>query len=96
MVSLLNLDVGCGNRKLGDINVDIDKKYRPDVVCDIHYLPFKENVFERVYCYHVLEHYGIKPEKAISELLRVSKKWVEIQVPHWLSKPFLYSLPFTA
>ncbi|MEM3828413.1 MAG: methyltransferase domain-containing protein [Conexivisphaerales archaeon] len=92
----MNLDVGCGNRKLGDINVDIDKKYRPDVVCDIHYLPFKENVFERVYCYHVLEHYGIKPEKAISELLRVSKKWVEIQVPHWLSKPFLYSLPFTA
>lgn len=81
----LELDVGCGKRRLGDVNVDINREVRPDVVCDIHYLPFKDAQFEVVYCFHVLEHKGVRPEKAIRELRRVSKKIVEIQVPHWLS-----------
>jgi len=81
----LKLDVGCGNRKLGDINVDIDKHVKPDIVCDIHHLPFKDKIFSTVFNYHTLEHKGVKPVKAIKELLRVSKGTVEIQVPHWLS-----------
>jgi ubiquinone/menaquinone biosynthesis C-methylase UbiE len=86
VVSIFALDVGCGRRRLGDINVDIDRKVKPDIICDAHFLPFPDSTFDRVYCYHVLEHKGVKPEKVVAELLRVSRKWVEIQVPHWLSK----------
>jgi ubiquinone/menaquinone biosynthesis C-methylase UbiE len=85
MASVLSLDVGCGNRKMGDVNVDIRREVKPDVVCDIHHLPFKDDQFSHVYCYHVLEHKGINPAKALKELLRVSNGIVEIQVPHWLS-----------
>jgi ubiquinone/menaquinone biosynthesis C-methylase UbiE len=67
------------------INVDIDKSCKPDVVCDIHFLPFKDNQFSYVYCYHVLEHKGVNPIKAIKELKRVCNNIIEIQVPHWLS-----------
>jgi len=82
---MLTLDVGCGKRKIGDINVDIDKKVKPDIICDIHHLPFKNSQFDIVFSYHVLEHKGVKPEKAIKELLRISNGIVEIQVPHLLS-----------
>ena len=81
----LTLDVGCGNKKLGAINVDIDRTCKPDVICDIHHLPFRNELFSIVFCHHVLEHKGVIPEKAIKELLRVSRDRVEIQVPHWLS-----------
>jgi hypothetical protein len=33
---MLSLDVGCGRRRLGDINVDIDRKVKPDIICDAH------------------------------------------------------------
>jgi len=81
----LILDVGCGNRKAGDVNIDINRQCRPDVVCDIHFLPFIDSAFNHVLCYHVLEHRGVKPRKALKELKRVSSGFVEIQVPHWLS-----------
>jgi predicted SAM-dependent methyltransferase len=81
----MNLDVGCGERKRGDINVDIKEEVKPDIVCDIHFLPFKNKQFDTVYCYHVLEHKGVNPIKAIKELQRVCKGRLEIQVPHWLS-----------
>lgn len=80
----LTLDVGCGRRKLGDINVDLRRATKPDVICDIHHLPFPDKIFRTVYCYHVLEHETVKPQKAIKELQRVATGMVEIQVPHWL------------
>ena len=83
---MTELDVGCGTRKMGDINVDIDRKVKPDIICDIHHLPFRNNQFCKVYCYHVLEHETVNPEKAIKELLRVTREILEIQVPHWLSR----------
>jgi len=82
---MLTLDVGCGTRKLGNINVDIDRNCGPDVICDIHFLPFSDGQFDVVYCFHVLEHQGVDPFKAIRELKRVSNGLVQIQVPHWLS-----------
>lgn len=82
---MLTIDVGCGKRKMGDVNVDIDRNVHPDVVCDVNNLPFRDAIFDVVYCYHVLEHKGVNPEKAIKELLRISNGLVEIQVPHWLS-----------
>ena len=81
----MKLDVGCGKRKMGDINVDINRAVKPDIVCDIHFLPFRNGQFGSVYCYHVLEHKGVSVLKAIKELMRVANSIVEIQVPHWLS-----------
>lgn len=80
----LTLDVGCGRRRLGTVNVDLDSKVKPDVACDIHHLPFRDRLFEYVYCYHVLEHRGVHPRRAVTELFRVSKGYIECQVPHWL------------
>jgi ubiquinone/menaquinone biosynthesis C-methylase UbiE len=68
-----------------DINVDISREAKPDIICDIHFLPFKNGQFDIAYCYHVLEHRGVHPEKAIEELKRICNGIVEIQVPHWLS-----------
>jgi ubiquinone/menaquinone biosynthesis C-methylase UbiE len=81
---LLIIDVGCGKRKLGDVNVDINKNINPDIVADINNLPFRDGVFDLAYCYHVLEHVSVKPVRAIKELKRIAKR-VEIEVPHYLS-----------
>jgi predicted SAM-dependent methyltransferase len=82
---VITLDVGCGNRKMGDVNVDKRREVNPDVICDIHFLPFKDKQFDMVYCYHVLEHEGVNPLLALEELKRVCNGTLEIQVPHWLS-----------
>jgi SAM-dependent methyltransferase len=82
--SLFTLDAGCGHKKLGTINVDLNKSTKPDIVCSINNLPFRENLFNIVFCHEVLEHKGVKPRRALQELLRVSKQFVDITVPHWL------------
>ena len=93
---MLTLDVGCGDRPQGLVNVDLNndsnelyfksRKINPKLIsnfvkADAHYLPFKRNVFTIVYCYHTLEHL-VKPDLAIKELKRVSNDTVEIRVPH--------------
>jgi hypothetical protein len=56
------LDVGCGQRQLGDVNVDIQKPatVKPNcgfILVDLNYgLPFINGCFEIVYCHHVVEH----------------------------------------
>ncbi len=69
------LDVGAGeaNHKKyfpQSITVDINPERKPDVVGDIHALPFKDGEFEIVLCLDVLEHVR-DPRKAVSELMRV-------------------------
>jgi|SRR5581483_3130369 len=44
-------------------------------------LPYKDNAFDLVVCTEVLEHLD-QPKKALSEVLRVSKKYVLISVPN--------------
>lgn len=48
---------------------------------DIYKLPYKDNSFELVICSEVLEHLDM-PEKAVREVLRVSKKYVIFSVPN--------------
>lgn len=48
---------------------------------DAYKLPFKDNTFDLVLCLEVLEHLE-NPQKALKEIVRVSKKHCLISVPH--------------
>ena len=72
------INIGCGTKQHQMkcwLNLDIDPKCKPDVVCNIEKgLPFKNNTFNEVYSAHTLEH--IHPDKVrfvISEIIRVCK-----------------------
>jgi len=79
------LDVGCGVRPTGDINIDVEKtlikswkaikKFNSTielVLADAHYLPFRAKVFSGVNSFSVLPY--VKNEKlVIKEVNRVLK-----------------------
>ena len=51
------LNLGCGNNKFYDcINIDSEKEYNPDLVCDIKYLHYEHNSIDGIYALDVLEH----------------------------------------
>lgn len=67
------------------ICLDKEPTYKPDVVADIHNLPFKNERFDAVYCNAVLEHVE-NPLQAVSEIYRVLKPQGQALV----YVPFLY------
>ena len=74
------LDVGCGNKPRGDVNIDFVKQTVPNFVrADALNLPFRDNVFSHACSHHVIEHVE-NPLKMISELKRVTSS-VEIFTP---------------
>jgi len=85
----LNLDVGIGASphtmrnwfalKGEIIGIDIRKDHRPEVLCDAHYLPFKDSIFDNVTASEVLEHM-IAPIKALNEWRRVLKQYGKLFV----------------
>ncbi|MCL4416912.1 MAG: class I SAM-dependent methyltransferase [Actinobacteria bacterium] len=54
-------------------------------------LNYKNNSFDLVLCTEVLEHLE-KPEKALKELIRVSKKYLILSVPN---EPYFYLFNYT-
>jgi len=95
-VETLILDVGCADKPRGTVNLDlnigrtsqlyfperkIDPKFIPNFVqghaC---FLPFRDNVFTKVLCYHTLEHLD-DPVLALKEMKRVVNGVCEIRVP---------------
>ena len=66
------LDIGCGTRKEGTVNVDINPAVGPDVACDGHFLPFRNRTFEKCILRHALEHTS-NPDKLMSECHRILK-----------------------
>lgn len=79
------LDVGCGNipkttpwghTKRGTIGIDI-KRGKADIVADAQALPLKDNSFEKVVSFFLIEHV-LNVEKAIREMIRVSRNEVII------------------
>ena len=64
--------------------ISLGKKEYPDLKItqgSIYELPYKANSFDLVLCTEVLEHMD-NPEKALSELVRVSKKYLLLSVPN--------------
>lgn len=68
------LDVGCGDRPTGDVNLDLFNygKCKNNVIAEAHQLPFKKNTFSKVYSKHCLEHFE-DPIKFFQEAKRVLK-----------------------
>ena len=100
-------DVGSGANPHGNIQIDLkseesDKHHRrlsvkPTVYADAHYLPFKDETFNRVLCLHIIEHLK-RPFDALLEVKRVLKKSgsLRVEIPNpreWLHerKEHLYS-----
>jgi 2-polyprenyl-3-methyl-5-hydroxy-6-metoxy-1,4-benzoquinol methylase len=64
--------------------IALGKKTYPEIKIqqgNIYQLPYKDNSFDLVLCTEVLEHLE-EPEKALRELVRVSKKYLVISVPN--------------
>jgi hypothetical protein len=75
-----SLNVGCGSDPWGDVRVDvafsfITRHFRPTVLADACYLPFKDGGFEVAKASHLLEHLR-NPFKALDEVLRVATKGI--------------------
>ncbi len=76
----MNLDVGCGGGIFqtdtqAEICVDIDipqTHLEYFIRCDANHLPFKDNQFEAVFAYNILEHVK-HPYDTVKELRRVGR-----------------------
>lgn len=64
------------------LTMDNDKKLHPDILGDVRKIPLKENSFDLVTCFQVLEHIKFSDvPKAITEICRVTKKYAVISIP---------------
>ncbi len=73
--------------------IALGKKYNPSIHLrqgTIYSLPYKDNAFDVVLCTEVLEHLE-EPQKALKELVRVSKKYLILSVPN---EPFFIMANF--
>jgi ubiquinone/menaquinone biosynthesis C-methylase UbiE len=66
------LDVGCGKHKRGTIGVDYSRNSDADIIADAPFLPFKDEVFDEVASFKVLEH-SPNPLNFLKEQTRVLK-----------------------
>ena len=88
------LDIGCGSRPHGSTNMDLGlgtnehHKFDYDVKeiqnftrAALPHLPYRSEVFDLVFCSHVLEHIP-EPLKALEEIHRVTRSQAVLIVPN--------------
>ncbi len=73
------------SKKVKYIITDVVDDYKPDVVADIHKMPFKDEEVDAIFCIAVLEHVE-DPIRAVDECYRILKP--EAKVLFYV--PFLY------
>jgi ubiquinone/menaquinone biosynthesis C-methylase UbiE len=83
------LDVGCGTKPRGDVNVDLPmggnygrSRTGADVIASVYHLPFRSDTFDEVIFYGLLHHLS-EPKKGWNEMIRVSRKIVSGVEPGW-------------
>jgi len=89
------LDIGPGTVFLRDVlknccpeieykTLDIAEDVKPDIIGGVTKIPCKDNTFDCVSAFQVLEHIHFDDfEVALTEMKRVSKKYVFISLPHF-------------
>lgn len=87
------LEVGVGNGLaawylkfcgISMVTLDIAGELKPDVVGSVEKMPFDDNSFDVILCAEVLEHLPFeKLSSVLSELKRVTKKFIVLSLPHW-------------
>ena len=83
------LDVGCGWRNCHNLvenalHINIQHSEFVDIICDVQHLPFKNKSFSKSIATHIIEHVD-EPIQLIKELIRVTRKTVELLTPHRFS-----------
>jgi len=69
-------------RKYKITTMDVDKKLNPDKIGSVLNIPFRNNSFDLITCFEVLEHLPFnKFTAALSELKRVSRQFVIFSIP---------------
>jgi len=64
------VDIGCGRRPQGDINIDLVRTRFCNLIASAEQLPIRNDSIEMIFCSHVLEHLD-HPERALKEINRV-------------------------
>jgi ubiquinone/menaquinone biosynthesis C-methylase UbiE len=88
------LEIGVGSKVISNyfkntpetkfIGLDIAEDLEPDIVGSINKIPLDNKKFDVVCAFEVLEHLPYEEFKScLSELMRVSNKYVLISLPHW-------------
>lgn len=87
------LIIGKGDGIVGEIlkkyvsraqTLDLEKKLNPEIIGSVENIPLQNNSFDLILCTEVLEHLLFeKFEKSLSELKRVTKKYVILSLPHF-------------
>jgi ubiquinone/menaquinone biosynthesis C-methylase UbiE len=72
MSEKLTLEIGCGDKKVKNIGIDIRKTPFTTVLASCEFLPFSDSVFDKVSARMALEHLN-NPVVAILEAKRVLK-----------------------
>lgn len=101
MTELKVLDIGCGNKPRGTVNIDLFPEHtihrggfvainHPERICnfvkaDASHLPFRTNSFDLILSSHCLEHLDT-PIEALKEWMRVATWQVKFRVPHRFSR----------
>lgn len=90
------LDIGCGDEKVeGAIALDMRKTKSVDILADARKLPLKDNVFDHVFCSHLIEHFSHREtESVLGEWVRVLKQGgtIEIRCPDLRARALLFFL----
>lgn len=63
------------------VSFDIRPEVKPDVVCDVRYLPVPDETFDIVFSSHTLEHFGWRNvDKVLKEWIRILKVGGELRL----------------
>jgi predicted SAM-dependent methyltransferase len=94
---IININYACGTvkRKSTDnelwINIDINIAVRPDIVCNVLKLPFKNESVDYILAEHILEHFDSEQIViAMNEIHRVLKEGgiLEVEAPYVFNPDF--------
>jgi 16S rRNA G966 N2-methylase RsmD len=74
-------NICCGKSYIGDVRVDVDPENDPDVIADVHNLPFADCTFDTVYVDPPFSLYGYQDGYWPREAWRITRKRLILTCP---------------